>query len=449
MKPLRPSIIATFALPALPISAMGLPIVVYLPPFYAADMGLGLATVGTIFMLTRFWDVVTDPILGVVSDRWRTRWGRRKPWLVASVPVTVGAVVMVFMPSPPVTAAYLLGWMMVLYVGWTLLTLSHMAWGAELAPEYNERSRIQGYREVALILGMVLVLALPVVIERTAGADVAGARIASMGWFVVVLLPLTIALAVTLVPERPAHDGAHVAWRDTLSILARNAPLRRLLAADLLGGLSGGIVTSLFLFLASDGLKLANASVLILVYLLAGVVFIPLLLRVSFRLGKHRSLALSSLFNAATIPLILLIPEGNLVAAVLCFVLLGVNVGAGPFLMRSIMADVADEDAVHCGSQRTGLFFSLLTMTNKVGSALAVGIAYGALDLIGFVPGAANSPAAIGGLRAVYVWPACLLSVVVAGIVWSFPLDEARQRRNREILDARAAAAEPARRAAN
>jgi len=441
MKPLSPSIVATFALPALPISAMGLPIVVYLPPFYAGEMGLGLATVGTVFMLTRFWDVVTDPILGIVSDRWRTGWGRRKPWLVASVPIVVGSVMMIFMPSPPVTAAYLLGWMLVLYVGWTLLTLSHMSWGAELAPEYNERSRIQGYREVALILGMVLVLALPVAIERAAGGDVAATRIASMGWFVVILLPLTIALAVTLVPERPAHDGGHVAWRDTLSIVVRNAPLRRLLAADLLGGLSGGIVTSLFLFFAGDALKLASASVLILVYLLAGVLFIPLLLRVSFRLGKHHSLALSSLFNAATIPLLLLIPEGNLVAAVLCFVLLGVNVGAGPFLMRSIMADVADEDAVHSGSQRTGLFFSLLTMTNKIGSAVAVGIAYAALDVIGFVPGGENSTAAITGLKAVYVWPACLLSIVVAGIMWAFPLDEARQRRNRQILDERAAAA--------
>ncbi|MBM4243101.1 MAG: MFS transporter [Deltaproteobacteria bacterium] len=441
MKPLSPSIVATFALPALPIAAMGLPIGVYLPPFYAGEMGLGLATVGTVFMLTRFWDVVTDPILGIVSDRWHTRWGRRKPWLVASVPIVMGSVMMIFMPSPPVTAAYLLGWMLVLYVGWTLLTLSHMSWGAELAPEYNERSRIQGYREVALILGMVLVLALPVAIERAAGGDVAATRIASMGWFVVILLPLTVALAVTLVPERPAHDAGHVAWRDTLSIVVRNAPLRRLLAADLLGGLSGGIVTSLFLFLAGDALKLAGASVLILVYLLAGVLFIPFLLRVSFRLGKHRSLALSSLFNAATIPFILLIPEGNLVAAVLCFVLLGVNVGAGPFLMRSIMADVADEDAVHSGSQRTGLFFSLLTMTNKIGSAVAVGIAYAALDVIGFVPGGENTTAAIAGLKAVYVWPACLLSIAVAAIVWAFPLDEARQRRNRQILDQRSAAA--------
>ena len=440
MQPIRPLIIALFALPAMPIAAMGLPIVVYLPPFYAGEMGLGLATVGTIFMLTRFWDVITDPILGVVSDRWATRWGRRRPWLVASVPIVVGSVIMVFMPSPPVTGAYLLWWMVVLYVGWTLLTLSHMSWGAELAPEYNERSRIQGYREVALILGMVLVLALPVVIERTAVADVAAARVAAMGWFVVILLPLTIALAVTFVPEHPVPEAPHVPWREALAILVRNRPLRRILTVDLLGGVSGGIVTSLFLFLASDALRLANASVLILVYLLAGCAFIPLMLRLSFRFGKHRTLAGSSLFNAATAPLILLIPEGNLLAAVLCFVLLGVNMGAGPFLMRSMMADVADEDAVHSGSQRTGLFFALLTLTNKVGNAVAVGVAYAALDLIGFVPGGTNTPAAIAGLEAVYVWPATILSVAAAWIVWAFPLDEARQRHNRRILDERAIA---------
>ena len=69
--------VAMFALPSIPISALGLPIVVYLPPFYAEEMGLSLTLVGTIFMIARFWDIFTDPILGVLSDRFPSRWGRR------------------------------------------------------------------------------------------------------------------------------------------------------------------------------------------------------------------------------------------------------------------------------------------------------------------------------------------------------------------------------------
>ena len=75
-----------FAIPAIPISAMGLPLVVYLPPFYA-ELGLGTGIVGSLFMFARFWDVFTDPVLGILSDRFETRWGRRRHWIVISVPI--------------------------------------------------------------------------------------------------------------------------------------------------------------------------------------------------------------------------------------------------------------------------------------------------------------------------------------------------------------------------
>ncbi len=144
---LRRRTIAAFASPAIPIAALGLPLVVYLPPFYAEDMGLGLSIVGTIFMITRFWDVFTDPVLGILSDKVKTPLGRRRHWIVLSVPILMICVYKVFMPQPPVTGTYLLFWMVLLYVGWTLLTISHMSWGAELSPDYYERSRVQGWRE--------------------------------------------------------------------------------------------------------------------------------------------------------------------------------------------------------------------------------------------------------------------------------------------------------------
>src|SRR5688572_9978251 len=138
-RPLSVGQIAAFAAPAVPISALGLPLVVYLPPFYA-ELGIGHAAVGTIFMIARFWDVITDPVLGVVSDKFTTRFGRRRPWIALGVPILIWSVYKVFMPPQGATAAYLLWWMLVLYVGWTMLTISHMAWGAELSSRYHERS---------------------------------------------------------------------------------------------------------------------------------------------------------------------------------------------------------------------------------------------------------------------------------------------------------------------
>jgi Na+/melibiose symporter-like transporter len=428
-----------FSFPAVPISAMGLPLVVHLPPFYAGTLGLGLTTVGAIFMLARFWDVFTDPVLGIVSDRYETRWGRRRHWIVISVPVMLIAVVMVFMPQGPVTGSYLIFWLFVLYVGWTLLTISHMSWGAELTPDYHERSRVQGARELLLILGMVFVLALPAFIEQMHPENLAAARVESMGWFVLVLLPISVALAVWKVPERKTRPPAHIPMRQAIGVLVSSKPLRLVLAADLISGISGGIVSSMFLFLAEDVLRLGKfSSVLLLCYFIAGVLFIPVILIISRRFGKHRTAAGSALFNAAAVPLILVVPEGNVVLALAAWTLFGINMAAGPFLFRSIMADVADHDSVETGQTRTGLFYSMLTMTNKMGAAIAIGIAYAMLDVVGFQPGAENSEAALAGLRAVYVWPTVFISIAMALILWRFPIDETRQRANREILERRA-----------
>ncbi len=432
---LTPLRLLAFASPAAPIAAMGLPIAVYLPPFYATEMGLGLATVGWVFMIARFWDVFTDPVLGVLSDKYRTRWGRRRHWIVASLPVMLLATYMLFIPTAPVSATYLLGWMVILYIGWTLLTLSHMSWGAELTPDYNERSLVQGWREGSLILGMLLVLITPAVIDYIGPEDVGTARVAAMGWFVIILLPIAVLAAVSLVGERDVPEPKHVPFREAVGVLLRNSPLRRLLAADLANGIGSGTMAALFIFVAADVLQMgAWSSAILLAYFGAGVIFVPLMIKLSYVFGKHQTLAASAVLNGLGLPLIYVVGPGDVVMMVVFTAMFGINLGAGSFLLRSVMADVADHDEVETGNQRTGLFFSLLTMTSKVGAALAVGLTYYLIDTLGFVPRGDNTQAALDGVRATFVWLPTVMYFAVGAIMWSFPLDEAQQRENRRRI---------------
>ena len=427
-----------YALPAAPIAAMGLPLVVYLPPFYAGHMGFGLKLVGTVFLITRLWDVFVDPVLGLVSDRFPTRWGRRRHWIALSVPIMVLSTYMVFMPAPGVGSRYLIFWMLVLYVGWSLLTLSHAAWGAELTDDYHERTRVQSARQFVLIVGLVLVLLLPAATDALHPANLDAARVASMGWFVILFLPLAVAWALWQVPESAVPPRPHISLRQGIGVLLTNRPLQLLLAADLISGVSGGIVASMFLFLADDVLRLGKfSSVLLLVYFISGIAFIGPILRISRRVGKHRTAAGSALFTVCCIPTIWLLPPGEPLLAVLVFLLLGVNYAAAPFLYLSMMADVADHDTVATGQARTGLFFSLLTMTNKLGAALAIWIAYSLLDAVGFHPGLANTAAALTGFKAAFTGPSFFIQATVALLLWRFPIDEAKQRANRDLLERR------------
>lgn len=435
--------LTAFAGPAAPIAALGLPITVYLPPFYASELGLSLSMVGLAFTISRIWDTVTDPVLGFVSDRFPSRWGRRRHWLVLSVPIMLLSIFMIFMP--PVSQAsfsYLLGWMIFMYIGWTMLTISHMSWGAELSPDYDERSRIQGYREAALILGMLFVLTMPALLP-TLFPDTEitqGDKVASMGWFSIVLLPLTVLLAVWLVPERPLKEktAAPIHWRVALQELQHNGPLRRILAVDLFGGISGGVVTSLYLFLAADFLRVGDYSEwMLLAYFGSGVAFVPLILKLSYKFEKHRALAGTNLVTVIALPFVLILPKGEPFYAIILWIALGTHLGAGSLLIRAITADIVDLDRLKTGEERTGLFYAFINMTSKLGIAISVGIVYVVLEQVfGYQPGQENTDAAVNGLALLYVIFPVVLAIVNAVILWNFPINRAKQHEIRAQLDA-------------
>ncbi len=452
--------IAMFSLPSIPISALGLPIVVYLPPFYASEMGLSLTLVGTIFLIARLWDMFTDPVLGIVSDRIPSRWGRRRHWIVISAPFLMISAFMLFMPTVPLTgmwmfdwigglwtvlggttndtAIYLLSWMVILYIGWTLITISHMSWGAELSPDYDERSVVQGWREFALIFGMFTVLALPAILEAATGEASGASGVAAMGWFIIILLPVTIALAVVFVPERASVKPAAFDYKEALKILVTNRLLQRILVADLLVGIGPSITGSLYIFFAAQVMGLPdNASQLLLVYFIAGFVGVPIWIKLSAVSGKHRTLAYAMIYGAISLPMVVFFPTESFWWLFFGNTAYGIAYGAGSFLQRSVMADVTDYDNLETGEQRTGMYYSLLTMTSKLGSALAIGITYPLLDWIGFDAAGTNSRETLDQLLYIYVGFPALFMLAAAAVMWNFPLDRAEQMKLRERIAAR------------
>jgi glycoside/pentoside/hexuronide:cation symporter, GPH family len=162
-----------YALPAIPTAALALPLTVYVAPFYALQIGLGTGLVGAVFFAVRALDIAFDPLIGLAGDRLDTPWGRRRPWLVGITPPMLVALFALFNPPAEASALYLATCLVAIYFGFSVLTISHTAWGAELSRAYHERSRIAGVRQIAFIGGMPLVLVLPAILESRFGA---GAR---------------------------------------------------------------------------------------------------------------------------------------------------------------------------------------------------------------------------------------------------------------------------------
>jgi GPH family glycoside/pentoside/hexuronide:cation symporter len=143
------------------------------------------------------------------------------------------------------------------------------------------------------------------------------------------------------------------------------------------------------------------------------------------------------------------VPAGNIGAAAVLMMFVGVNVASPNVLYRSIMADVVDYDEVETGQRRTGLFYALLTFTAKVGNALAIGVVYWILAAIGFDPNAANSPAAIRGLSMVFVAVPVICNLLVIALMRNFPIGQREHAELRRILEQRTATISPSAKASN
>jgi GPH family glycoside/pentoside/hexuronide:cation symporter len=413
-----------YALPAAPSSAVDTPISVYLPAFYASAAGLSLSLVGALILAARIAEIPITLAAGGVSDRWGPPRRRRRFWLIAATPMALIGIWRLFDPPPQPGGAYLLGWLLTVIVGGTFIYLNHIAWGAEASAGYDERTRVQAARQVASVAGLVLVLVPPILIEHAHPPDLERLRMLAIAGFFLLLLPLAVACAVLIAPERPTPiaQSERPSLRAALAALAGDRALRRLLLIDLCDAVSIGVVTSLFVFVARDAWRLGGVtSLLLLSYLLCGLVALAPILKLARGRRKSRTVAWIALYISAALPVLLLVPPGGAAVAFAGVILLGAPSATNTALLDSMMADIAAADAARHGASRAALFYALHMVVGRIGRGLAVGIGFALLDVIGFHPHAANAPSALMDLRLIYLAGPLLTQLAIAGLMWSFP----------------------------
>jgi len=429
--------LAAFAAPCLPLSAVGLPAIVYLPPYYSRELGLSLSAVGVIFLVVRLIDIPLDPLIGHFIDRTRTRFGRFKPWLGAGAVFLVLGAVLVFMAEPGIGPARALGGLLVLYIGYSFFMVAHTAWGGVLTDDYHERSRIFGWWMVFTQLGLLSVLVLPPLLAQLQPDGGVAAGIHAMGWLLIAGAPLTALWIFSKVPERPLAKDHAPRLRDLLSVF-ENPLMRRLLLVDLLTSLAPGVTGALFLFFFESvgQYTQAQASTLLLFYFAAGMLCVPLWTRLARVTSKHHAIVVALLCYVVSQSIIVVLPPGNFWLAAASMTLAGAPHVAPTFLLRAILADLSDAETLRSGQEKTGLFYSALVAVSKLGYAIPVGLMYPLLAWIGFDAklAAGNSAAALDGLVWLFVAPPVGLALYAAWVVRGWPIDAAAQAANAAAL---------------
>ena len=428
--------ILAFSLPSLPLAALGLPLVVQLPPHYAQNLGLDVGLVGLVFMLARVADIGIDVGIGLAMDQTRTKIGRFSPWLLAATPVIMLGVWFLFMAQPGVSAIYLIGSLFVTYLGFSMGSLSQMSLGATLSDNYYERSRVFVFWQVFNVIGMLLALAIPVIIHQMKGTPTSGVQ--GMGWFIILLMPVGALIAAFQAKEpQPKSEVKKTSIADMLS-LVKSVACRKLLISDIILTFASGVTGGLFLFYFSAVKGYGDqASALLLIYFVAGLVGAPIWTILARRLGKHVSLIYACIFAAVTQPMIMFLPTDNFIVAACGMAFFGLVYTSAAYLLRAMMADIGDEDLLRTGQDRTGLLYALVTLTGKGGYALAVGVTYMGLSMVGFDAKllGANSQSAIQGLTFFFIGLPVVASLVGAAILRGYPIDAARTAALQEEIE--------------
>lgn len=437
-----PNLIA-FSLPGFSVGALAVALTVYLPHYYAAHYGLALAAVGGAFAVIRFGDMFVDPLLGLAMDRTRTRFGRYKVWLAAGAPILMLAVYMLFLPPVAVSLPYLAGWLLLYYLGFSLILLAHSAWASVIASRYHERSRVFGVIQLVSIAGAALVLVLPVVLARHDGSS-GGGDVAAMGWFIIIAAPIGVATAVLATRETIVREveSERFGLRDYWEMITR-PDMRRIIIADFCLALGPGWMSSLYLFYFHDarGFTVASASSLLFIYIAAGMLGAACLSALAQRLGKHHTLQIASTGYSLGLIGIAFLPRADYALAAALMFVQGFLAAGFPLLDRAMVADVGDAVRLEKGKQRTGLLYAMISTTQKLAGSASIGLSYILLGVIGYKAkeGAGNTAAAIHGMELVYILVPIVFVMLGGAIYIGYRLDSNRHADIRAQLEAREA----------
>jgi len=427
-----------FSQPGLIVGALAVAISVHLPRYFAGHFGMGLAAVGGIFMLVRLIDCGFDPMIGLVMDRTQTRIGRYRAWLVLGAPVIALGVFMLFIPQGTVTGGYLIFWLLVYYIGYSLITLSHSAWGSVVAGKYNERSRVFGAIQIVSTLGATLILVIPSLMGKA--AEHSGANVRAMGWAIVIVTPIAVALAALATPERAVSDSSHerFGFRDYWTMISR-PDMARIIIADFCLTLGPGWMSALYLFYFHDarGFAAGAANQLLLIYIGAGVLGAIVMSRVAMKVGKHRTLQAAAAGYSVGLLSLILAPKGAFLIAAVPMFILGFLASSFTMLDRAMVADVGDAVRLEQGKQRVSLLYAMITSSQKIATALSIGLSFTVLALVGFNPkeGAVNTPGAVLGLELVYLITPVVFVMIGAACYIGYKLDSKRHAEIRAQLD--------------
>jgi len=418
--------------------------------FYDQYTGAALASIGTILLLSKVFDAVSDPLTCYLSDLTKTRIGKRKPWILAGGILGVPVLYLLFTPPEDAGGMYFFLAINAYYLVRTLIFVPQTAWGTELSRDYDERTRIASYNDIVMLSAQAFLMFLPIIVSSPIlplfdSAEFSPEMMSFIGKAAMIVLPIFILIAVIYAPVGKivtVNREKMASFKDIFKAFKTNKPMLFFIVAEIVS-LVGLSVFMGVAFIAMDSfLHIGDKlPIFIVTVTIVQIISIPVWEKIIVRFGKHQVFAFSLIIQAFIYPFIFLLEPGPQVFYP--FLIIGAIASLfqtpGPIVSASILGDIIDYDILKGGVNRAGTYLSIYSLIMKGGAA--VGGSLGLFLLAAFnydAKGGVNTPEAEFGLMFTMTIVPFLFLIVSGVLFWFFPLTAKRHAIIKERIEERA-----------
>lgn len=433
-----------YALPPVGAGYMFCLVTLYTMKFATDVLLIAPALMGAIYGLSRFWDAISDPLVGYLSDKTKTRIGRRRPWLFGSILPTGAFFWMLSAPPAWLSEGQLSLWMGVAIIGFfsaqTMFIVPHMSLGAELTDDYHERTKIFGARHAGWIAGYISALfTMSLLISAEAESEAAVRALSStQSFYAAVFCGLCLLACAWFLKERPEFmDKAPEKPWEAARDIWRNSHARLLLIVIFIENLGGATITILTLYVAHYVMNAPQlAPFFILAYMVFSFSLTPLWMPLARRLGKKNLWLGSLVVSACAFGGMITLNPGDEVLLVSLAALAGAAGSCGGTVNPSIKSDIIDFDEYRTGERKEGAYFAAWYFVSKSAYGVMLMVTGFALSLSGFVPNAEQSATVVWTFKGLYAGLPFVAYIVGAILFMRFSFDEDEHKKVMVELEA-------------